>query len=167
MQLVKINYRCFPLFLQHLLKEEHLKFFQRSTWGIICFLCVLILTEASITSLKQAALVKAPLIPTLNTIVQYLDLTPNQEYLFERIKGNYWFEEGKNESFFTSLKFYTGNMEQNFFLIISITEVWSYFINMYLIMVLLRLILEQLLSFIFCMLKNGQNNVVSLEYINY
>ncbi|XP_028929423.1 transmembrane protein 209 isoform X2 [Ornithorhynchus anatinus] len=42
--------------------------------------------EASITSLKQAALVKAPLIPTLNTIVQYLDLTPNQEYLFERMK---------------------------------------------------------------------------------
>ncbi|KAF4020301.1 hypothetical protein G4228_011958 [Cervus hanglu yarkandensis] len=44
------------------------------------------LRKASITSLKQAALVKAPLIPTLNTIVQYLDLTPNQEYLFERIK---------------------------------------------------------------------------------
>ncbi|XP_076769695.1 transmembrane protein 209 isoform X3 [Arvicanthis niloticus] len=42
--------------------------------------------EASVTSLKQAALVKAPLIPTLNAIVQYLDLTPNQEYLFERIK---------------------------------------------------------------------------------
>ena len=61
----------------------------------LCVLCVLILTEASITSLKQAALVKAPLIPTLNTIVQYLDLTPNQEYLFDRIKGNYWFEEGK------------------------------------------------------------------------
>ncbi|XP_042326405.1 transmembrane protein 209 isoform X2 [Sceloporus undulatus] len=43
--------------------------------------------DASISSLKQAALVKAPLIPTLNTIVQYLDLTPNQEYLVERIKG--------------------------------------------------------------------------------
>ncbi|XP_009460865.1 PREDICTED: transmembrane protein 209 [Nipponia nippon] len=42
--------------------------------------------EASISSLKQAALVKAPLIPTLNAIVQYLDLTPNQEYLVERIK---------------------------------------------------------------------------------
>ncbi|KAM4746995.1 transmembrane protein 209 [Rhinophrynus dorsalis] len=42
--------------------------------------------ESSITSLKQAALVKAPLIPTLNIIVQYLDVTPNQEYLFERIK---------------------------------------------------------------------------------
>ncbi|NWU72474.1 TM209 protein, partial [Pterocles burchelli] len=42
--------------------------------------------EASISSLKQAALVKAPLIPTLNTIVQYLDLTPNQEYLVERVK---------------------------------------------------------------------------------
>ena len=57
--------------------------------------------------------------------------------------------------------------EKIFFLIISITEVWSYFINMYLIMALLRLILEQLLSFTFYMLKNGQNNVVSLEYINY
>lgn len=64
------------------------------------------LTEASITSLKQAALVKAPLIPTLNTIVQYLDLTPNQEYLFERIKGNYCSEEGQNENFFTTLRFY-------------------------------------------------------------
>uniref|UniRef100_A0A8C6ZY23 Transmembrane protein 209 n=2 Tax=Nothoprocta perdicaria TaxID=30464 RepID=A0A8C6ZY23_NOTPE len=42
--------------------------------------------EASISSLKQAALVKAAAIPTLNTIVQYLDFTPNQEYLVERIK---------------------------------------------------------------------------------
>ncbi|XP_070610595.1 transmembrane protein 209 isoform X4 [Erythrolamprus reginae] len=42
--------------------------------------------EASLSSLKQAALVKGPLVPTLNTIVQYLDLTPNQEYLVERIK---------------------------------------------------------------------------------
>ncbi|XP_072255165.1 transmembrane protein 209 [Pyxicephalus adspersus] len=42
--------------------------------------------ESSITSLKQAALLKASLIPTLNAIVQYLDITPNQEYLFERIK---------------------------------------------------------------------------------
>uniref|UniRef100_A0A8C5PDT5 Transmembrane protein 209 n=1 Tax=Leptobrachium leishanense TaxID=445787 RepID=A0A8C5PDT5_9ANUR len=42
--------------------------------------------ESSISSLKQAALLKAPLIPTLNIIVQYLDITPNQEYLFERIK---------------------------------------------------------------------------------
>ncbi|NXC17455.1 TM209 protein, partial [Corythaeola cristata] len=42
--------------------------------------------EASISSLKQTAFVKAPLVPTLNTIVQYLDLTPNQEYLVERIK---------------------------------------------------------------------------------
>ncbi|XP_017694720.1 PREDICTED: transmembrane protein 209 [Lepidothrix coronata] len=41
---------------------------------------------ASISSLKQAALVKAPLIPTLNALVQYLDLTPNQEYLVERIR---------------------------------------------------------------------------------
>ncbi|KAJ8262256.1 hypothetical protein GJAV_G00164380 [Gymnothorax javanicus] len=42
--------------------------------------------EASISSLKQAAVVKASSIPTLNTIVQYLDITPNQEYLTERIK---------------------------------------------------------------------------------
>lgn len=43
--------------------------------------------EASISSLKQAAVVKASAIPTLNAIVQYLDVTPNQEYLVERIKG--------------------------------------------------------------------------------
>ncbi|KAM6095563.1 transmembrane protein 209-like isoform 1-T4 [Chlamydotis macqueenii] len=58
--------------------------------------------EASINSLKQAALLKAPLIPTLNTIVQYLDLTPNQEYLVERIKelsqggcmSSFWWNRG-------------------------------------------------------------------------
>lgn len=66
---------------------------QRKTLKFTASLCgeefvLCVLTEASVTSLKQAALVKAPLIPTLNAIVQYLDLTPNQEYLFERIKGN-------------------------------------------------------------------------------
>lgn len=45
--------------------------------------------EASISNLKQAAVAKALAIPTLNTIVQYLDITSNQEYLVERIKGNY------------------------------------------------------------------------------
>lgn len=45
--------------------------------------------EASISNLKQAAVVKASAIPTLNTIVQYLDTTSNQEYLVERIKGNH------------------------------------------------------------------------------
>ncbi|KAK3544818.1 hypothetical protein QTP86_027496 [Hemibagrus guttatus] len=42
--------------------------------------------EASISNLKQAAVAKASAIPTLNTIVQYLDITSNQEYLVERIK---------------------------------------------------------------------------------
>uniref|UniRef100_A0AAX7SUF2 Transmembrane protein 209 n=1 Tax=Astatotilapia calliptera TaxID=8154 RepID=A0AAX7SUF2_ASTCA len=42
--------------------------------------------EASISSLKQAAVTKASSIPTLNSIVQYLDITPNQEYLVDRIK---------------------------------------------------------------------------------
>uniref|UniRef100_A0A4W5L9Z6 Transmembrane protein 209 n=1 Tax=Hucho hucho TaxID=62062 RepID=A0A4W5L9Z6_9TELE len=42
--------------------------------------------EASIASLKQAAVLKASVIPTMPTIVQYLDITPNQEYLVERIK---------------------------------------------------------------------------------
>ncbi|XP_077356335.1 transmembrane protein 209 isoform X2 [Festucalex cinctus] len=42
--------------------------------------------EASIISLKQAAMMKATSIPTLNSIVQYLDVTPNQEYLVDRIK---------------------------------------------------------------------------------
>lgn len=45
--------------------------------------------EASISNLKQAAVAKASAIPTLNSIVQYLDITSNQEYLVERIKGNY------------------------------------------------------------------------------
>ncbi|XP_064360065.1 transmembrane protein 209-like isoform X1 [Dromaius novaehollandiae] len=42
--------------------------------------------HASISTLKEAAMVKAPLIPNLNGIEQYLDITPNQEYLVERIK---------------------------------------------------------------------------------
>lgn len=42
--------------------------------------------EASISSLKQAAVMKASSIPTMNSIVQYLDITPNQEYLVERIR---------------------------------------------------------------------------------
>uniref|UniRef100_A0A672PBJ0 Transmembrane protein 209 n=1 Tax=Sinocyclocheilus grahami TaxID=75366 RepID=A0A672PBJ0_SINGR len=42
--------------------------------------------EASISSLKQAAVVRASAIHTLNAIVQYLDVSPNQEYLVERIK---------------------------------------------------------------------------------
>lgn len=43
--------------------------------------------EASISSLKQAAVMKASSIPTLYSIVQYVDITPNQEYLVDRIKG--------------------------------------------------------------------------------
>ncbi|XP_014840524.1 PREDICTED: transmembrane protein 209 isoform X1 [Poecilia mexicana] len=42
--------------------------------------------EASISSLRQAAVMKASLIPTLTSIVQYLDITPNQEYLVDRIR---------------------------------------------------------------------------------
>ncbi|XP_060886209.1 transmembrane protein 209 [Labrus mixtus] len=42
--------------------------------------------EASISSLKQAAIMKASSIPTMNSIVQYLDITPNQEYLVDRVK---------------------------------------------------------------------------------
>lgn len=43
--------------------------------------------ETSISSLKQAAVMKSSSIPTLNSIVQYLDVTPNQEYLVDRIRG--------------------------------------------------------------------------------
>uniref|UniRef100_A0A8C5HVT9 Transmembrane protein 209 n=1 Tax=Gouania willdenowi TaxID=441366 RepID=A0A8C5HVT9_GOUWI len=42
--------------------------------------------EASISSLKQASVMKASIIPTFNSLVQYLDITPNQEYLVDRIK---------------------------------------------------------------------------------
>lgn len=45
--------------------------------------------EASISSLKQAAVMKASSIPTLNSIVQYLDITPNQEYLVDRMRGRF------------------------------------------------------------------------------
>lgn len=52
-----------------------------------CHLVCFPVTEASIASLKQAAVTKASAIPTLTAIVQYLDMSPNQEYLVERIKG--------------------------------------------------------------------------------
>lgn len=45
--------------------------------------------EASISSLKQAAVMKASSIPTMNSIVQYLEITPSQEYLVDRIEGKF------------------------------------------------------------------------------
>uniref|UniRef100_A0A663LK94 Transmembrane protein 209 n=1 Tax=Athene cunicularia TaxID=194338 RepID=A0A663LK94_ATHCN len=42
--------------------------------------------DSTISSLKQAALLRAPLIPALSSLVPYLDLTPNQQYLVKRIK---------------------------------------------------------------------------------
>ncbi|XP_062248502.1 transmembrane protein 209-like [Platichthys flesus] len=42
--------------------------------------------KATISDLKMAAVMKASSIPNMNTIVQYLDITCNQEYLVERIK---------------------------------------------------------------------------------
>lgn len=76
--------RCFifTLFLSRLAEAP-----LSSVWGGAGVDCSPVFAEASISSLKQAALVKAPLIPTLNALVQYLDLTPNQEYLVERIRG--------------------------------------------------------------------------------
>ncbi|XP_021345624.1 transmembrane protein 209-like, partial [Mizuhopecten yessoensis] len=41
--------------------------------------------EVSVSTLKQLALTKGPLLPTLNTIVPYLDISSNQEYLVRRI----------------------------------------------------------------------------------
>uniref|UniRef100_UPI00358ECAD9 transmembrane protein 209 isoform X1 n=1 Tax=Myxine glutinosa TaxID=7769 RepID=UPI00358ECAD9 len=42
--------------------------------------------ESSITSLKQAAVVKSSQIPSLNHVLQYLDVSANQDYLWERIR---------------------------------------------------------------------------------
>ncbi|XP_041349763.1 transmembrane protein 209-like [Gigantopelta aegis] len=42
--------------------------------------------EVSISTLKQLALTKGACIPSLNTIVPYLDLSANQEYVVRRIK---------------------------------------------------------------------------------
>ncbi|XP_033745069.1 transmembrane protein 209-like [Pecten maximus] len=41
--------------------------------------------EVSVSTLKQLALTKGPLLPTLNSIVPYLDISSNQEYLVRRI----------------------------------------------------------------------------------
>ncbi|XP_061418721.1 transmembrane protein 209 isoform X3 [Lethenteron reissneri] len=42
--------------------------------------------ESSVPSLRQAVLLKAAAIPTLPRVLLYLDVTANQEYLWERIK---------------------------------------------------------------------------------
>ncbi|KAH9508145.1 hypothetical protein Btru_054848 [Bulinus truncatus] len=42
--------------------------------------------EVGITTLKQLALTKGTYVPTLNSVVSYLDFTPNQEYLRNRIR---------------------------------------------------------------------------------
>lgn len=48
---------------------------------IIAFLC----TEAGLVILRQRA--KGPHIPSLYILLQYLEVTPNQEYLVQRLKG--------------------------------------------------------------------------------
>uniref|UniRef100_A0A2C9LDM6 Transmembrane protein 209 n=1 Tax=Biomphalaria glabrata TaxID=6526 RepID=A0A2C9LDM6_BIOGL len=42
--------------------------------------------EVGVATLKQLALTKGTYVPTLNSVVSYLDFTPNQEYLRTRIR---------------------------------------------------------------------------------
>lgn len=48
---------------------------------------LLYLSESSIASLKQVAMLKSSQLPTLNQLIPYLDLSSNQEYVVQRIKG--------------------------------------------------------------------------------
>jgi hypothetical protein len=44
-------------------------------------------SEVSVSTLKQLALTKGSMVPSLNKLVPYLDFFANQEYLVRRIKG--------------------------------------------------------------------------------
>jgi hypothetical protein len=43
--------------------------------------------EASLSTLKQLAVVKSQHIPQLGALIPYIDIVPNQEYLIQRIRG--------------------------------------------------------------------------------
>ena len=43
--------------------------------------------EVNVSTLKNVAFVKSSLVPTLNNIIPYLEVSSNQEYLVNRIKG--------------------------------------------------------------------------------
>lgn len=68
-------------------KNSFIPFFFRTFRTLHSYICFFSPPETSISSLKQAAVMKSSSIPTLNSIVQYLDITPNQEYLVDRIRG--------------------------------------------------------------------------------
>ena len=46
-----------------------------------------VLTEASLSTLKQLSVVKSQHIPQLAGVIPYIDMSPNQEYLIFRIRG--------------------------------------------------------------------------------
>lgn len=43
--------------------------------------------EASLTTLKQLSAVKSQHVPQLASVLSYVDMVPNQEYLIHRIRG--------------------------------------------------------------------------------
>ena len=48
--------------------------------------------EVGVSTLKQLALTKGNFVPSLNSLVPYLDHTANQEYLRKRIRGSFKFK---------------------------------------------------------------------------
>jgi len=50
-------------------------------------MCCCDIVEASLATLKQMATLKLQQVPQLTTLLPYIDLVPNQEYLICRIRG--------------------------------------------------------------------------------
>jgi len=48
---------------------------------------ILLITEVSLSTLKQWLSAKGQLVPKLSTLIPFLDLSANQEYLVQRIRG--------------------------------------------------------------------------------
>ena len=57
----------------------------------LLFICyhIFFFAGVSINSLRNVALTKSQHVPSLNSVIPYLDVTTNQEYLINRIEGLY------------------------------------------------------------------------------
>ena len=51
---------------------------------------IIFVPEMSISQLKQLAVSKSQQIPTLNTLLPFLEVSANQEYLVARVNGENW-----------------------------------------------------------------------------
>ena len=53
-----------------------------------CIKCVsLFILETSVSALRQVAILKSQHVPSMNVLLSYLDVSPNQEYIIQRYRG--------------------------------------------------------------------------------